>query len=480
MTDGYTRPVTEKFLSALSDHRMLEGKRGVLLAYSGGADSSALLALLADLCGGNGIFLKAVHVHHGIRGAEADRDAAFCRETCEKRGVPFVLLRADIPEMAKRSGRGIEETARAYRYEAFERLIREDERLDCLATAHNADDNAETILFRLARGSGLHGLCGIPPVRPFGEYSVIRPLIACAKREIIGYCAENGIEYQYDATNGDTDYTRNYIRHEIMPRFETINPSFCAAAGRLAASLREEDALLDGLAEDFLAANRNGNALALDALKTARTPIALRAVRRLFAESSSYMLEREKTEEILSLCRKGREGSSLSLGGGFRAAIRKGTLRFEAEGEKTASAVSCPMPKALTDGENRFEKPDFAVFLGNDEKKENCYETLKNIYKLSIHITVNSAKIKGAVSVRFREPGDAFVFGGMKRRLKQLFHDRGFDAETRASLPLFCDSEGIIWIPGFPAADHVLPVPGEPTLDITYFTDGQSDGEDIS
>lgn len=128
--------------------------------------------------------------------------------------------------MARESGRGLEEEARNFRYETFERLLSEDDRLNIAATAHNADDNAETLLFNIARGAGVDGLSGIPPVRAMGQYRVVRPLIYLSKKDIIAACGSIGAEYVTDSTNADTAYTRNYIRHTLVPAFGKLNPSF--------------------------------------------------------------------------------------------------------------------------------------------------------------------------------------------------------------------------------------------------------------
>ena len=282
MTKTAAEIVAGKFHGAIKQYNMLEGCTGILVGYSGGADSSVLLRLLCGLCRERNIYLLAVHVHHGIRGDEADRDAEFCRRACEKLGVEFRLIRADIPALASKLGRGIEETARDFRYSEFRRILESDARLSHVAVAHNSDDNAETMIFNLVRGCGVDGLGGIVPIRPLGNIAqplgesaqgnafaqsshngdhaqssyngdyaqqragiLIRPLITVQKREILGYCAENGIEYIIDSTNADTAYTRNYIRAEIIPRLERLNPSFLTAAERLSGLARADSDSLE-------------------------------------------------------------------------------------------------------------------------------------------------------------------------------------------------------------------------------------------
>ena len=277
--------VRGKFRSALDEFHMLDSSRGVLVGFSGGADSSALLRLMVDECRRRGIFLKAVHIHHGIRGAEADRDADFCESVCVSLGIDFELIRADIPTMAAESGRGLEEEARNFRYSEFSRILGSDSRFDRVATAHNSDDNAETLLFNLIRGTGLGGLSGIPPVRKLGEYEVIRPLIGVTKPEILGFCRENSIDFIHDSTNDDTIYTRNYIRHELMPMIERLNPAFHESARRLSALARADEDCLMSLAK-ALAGERTVSSIA-----SAHRAVASRAVALMYGEVSDSTLE---------------------------------------------------------------------------------------------------------------------------------------------------------------------------------------------
>ena len=360
MTMTTTNIVAGKFGTAIKQYNMLDGCTGILVGYSGGADSSALLRLLCGLCRERDIYLVAVHVHHGIRGDEADRDAEFCRRTCEELGVEFRLIRADIPALASRLGRGIEETARDFRYSEFGRILESDARLSHVAVAHNSDDNAETPIFNLVRGCGVDGLGGIAPIRPLGNVAqpiveaaqgnafaqssynsdhaqsshngdhaqssyngdyaqsshngdyaqqragiLIRPLIRVQKREILGYCAENGIEYIIDSTNADTAYTRNYIRAEIIPRLERLNPSFLTAAERLAGLARADSDSLDRTAAAYCASDT----IALSELNSLDGAIASRAVRILFSKHSPATLETCHVDSLLRLAETAREGA---------------------------------------------------------------------------------------------------------------------------------------------------------------------------
>lgn len=447
--------VTSRFEAAISRYAMTSGQSGILVGYSGGADSSALLHLLSRHCQHHGIYLHAVHVNHGIRGDEALRDAEFCRRECEKMSVDFTLIEADIPKLAKASGRGIEEEAREYRYAAFAEIIKENPRLTCIATAHNADDNAETLLFNLARGCGVTGLRGIPPVREYYGIKIVRPLIYSLKKDVLGYCAENGIEYIFDSTNDDTVYTRNFIRHELMPRFSKINPSFVKSAQRCSEMARRDCDYLEAETDLFLDAHLTDGKIPTEVLASVHPAIGSRAIMKMFSDVSHASMDAHHVDEILEAAKRADNGWECSLPGKITARIHGVKLYFlkAREGEAT------PFSYLLKEGLNEFPERGFAVFsakIGDDDTDlQKTHELLKNIYKLSICTRVNSGKINRELAVRSRMDGDAYIFGSMTRRLKKLYNDRGYDKEYREKTPIFCDKEGIIWVPGFPPADRV-------------------------
>jgi len=434
---------------------MLTGITGILVGYSGGADSAALLMLLHEMCTERGIYLAAMHVHHGIRGAEADRDAAFCAAECERLGVDFLLRRADIPAMARESGCGLEETARDFRYRAFAEAIVSETRLTAVATAHHADDNAETVLMNLLRGTGIDGLCGIPPVRESEGMRIIRPLIFAPKQIILGYCRENGINYISDSTNTDTAYTRNYIRSELLPGMTAKNPSFAAAVSRMTETLREDSAYLEAEAARFAAGCSIDSEIDAGLLAAAPRPIAVRAAAMVYARISDRTLETVHLDAILRLVKTDRDGASVSLPDRVRAVIEDGWLRFTREPDTVPPVYEM----LLHEGINRPEGQDFALLVRKNGASDAVFqkdkEYLKNIYKLSIHTRVNSDRIDYMPGVRSRRDGDAYVFGGMTRKLKKLYNDRGLSAAERRQLPVIFDGDGIIWVPGFPPADRV-------------------------
>ena len=172
------------------DLALLPKKSPVLVAFSGGADSSALLHLLVNDAKINGFTVHAAHFHHGIRADEADRDAQFCQSVAQKYDIPFYLAKADVPALAKEHGNSVENEAREQRYAFFEQIMREND-IPVLVTAHHAEDNAESIMLHILRGSGITGLRGIQKCRPFANnLKLVRPLLECKKQDILDYCAQ--------------------------------------------------------------------------------------------------------------------------------------------------------------------------------------------------------------------------------------------------------------------------------------------------
>ncbi|MCR5585475.1 MAG: tRNA lysidine(34) synthetase TilS [Lachnospiraceae bacterium] len=211
--------IRNKIIDFCNEKKLLDSGDGVIIGLSGGADSVCLLFMLSSMQKELNLKLCAVHVNHGIRGSEADRDEAFCKRLCEKFDVPFEAVRADIPALAEKDGLGLEEAGRKFRYAFFEKKA-DEMGFNKIAVAHHMNDRAETVLFQLVRGSKLNGLSGIREKNG----RIIRPLL-CLTREEIELCLKmNGLDFVTDSTNLSSDYTRNYIRNEILPGLEKLRP----------------------------------------------------------------------------------------------------------------------------------------------------------------------------------------------------------------------------------------------------------------
>lgn len=444
---------------------MLSGASSVLTAFSGGADSSALLYILAEICPRRGIALSAAHLHHGIRGAEADRDAAHCETVCRELGIPFYLKKADIPAIASERGESVEEAGRRERYAFFDALCREHG-IDRVATAHHRDDNAETVLAQLLRGAS-PGHLGIPPVRG----NVIRPLLPFSKEELTAFCAARGIVCVTDSTNDDTAYTRNYVRHVLLPACRKVNPSASEALCRFAELSARDDEVLEEASHG--AERRNADELCSlpDALLT-------RTLRRLYAEDGRDLsrLSGAHIDAMLALIRRRKLHARLDLPGGA-------VFRLEKEGVTIGPPDDEPPVYDVPLNEGLNLLPDAAALLQSggdgafgDEKDGN---PTKNIYRFVIRKLFPFDTIKEGITARSRRGGDTMRVRGMTKSVRKLLQECSLPRDTVDRLPFICraDTGEILWIPFVAEADALRENPGSGCASITVFIEqkGNSD-----
>ncbi|MCL1832373.1 MAG: tRNA lysidine(34) synthetase TilS [Oscillospiraceae bacterium] len=276
-----------KIKAAITQYDMIQVGDCVTVAVSGGADSVALFHALSAMRTELGIdVIRACHVNHQLRGAESDADDVFVREFC---GDVCACYAVDVQSL-RRKHQSVEEAAREARYAVFDAL---PESFGKVATAHTATDNAETVLLNMIRGTGLKGLCGIPPVRE----RFVRPLILCERTEVEEYCREQGLRHVTDSTNANLDFTRNRVRLSLIPLIREINPSFDGNLAKMCETLREDSEFLDALA--------NCDDYSVNSLRKLRKPLLTRIIIGLLADnniSPSY-LRVSQICEILALGR---------------------------------------------------------------------------------------------------------------------------------------------------------------------------------
>lgn len=305
-----------KILNTIESCRMLFPKASVVVGVSGGADSMALLHFLWEQKERwPGLRLTAAHVNHGLRGEEADRDERWVRDFCRHRGIPLEVLRIELREEAEKRKLGLEECGREVRYGFFQRLAGETGRI---ATAHTLSDSVETVLFNLARGTGLKGLRGIPAIRG----NIIRPLIGCTREETEAYCRERQIGFVTDSTNLQEEYSRNKLRLSVIPVLKEINPAVEEAVGKMTESVGQDDDFLWTEAEKLVKEATLEDGWSCSVLGAAARPVRMRAVRLLRGDSGP---EKRHLEEIDRIILAGSGGVSVPGGIDFHA--RKGVLK---------------------------------------------------------------------------------------------------------------------------------------------------------
>lgn len=426
----------------------------ILLALSGGADSRALLHMLLSY----GAPLSVAHVDHGIRGETAKRDREFCEALAKEAKLPFYLLTADIPALAKQNHLGLEEQARIERYRFFEKIMRE-QNIPILATAHNATDNAETLLFRMARGTGLSGLCGISPARSFGGGVLIRPILDVTKEEILAYCKRHSLSFVTDESNEDLSYARNRIRHKILPELTKLNEGAVRHISELCRTLREDEAFLKNAANEILK-KEQPNSISLSVWCDLSPSLKNRVLDRLFGEPP---LSAKNREEIFALAARALPHSSLDLPAHRRVQIENGRLLATfSETEPLEPLLETPVGLGATELSDRG-----MLFLIDSETNPNELRlSAKNIYKNETTIHINSDRIKNGLFLRSRREGDTILQNGMHKKIRKLQNECALPLPLRTALPLLCDGDGVLWCPPVAQRDGTAE---EPLLRVTLF-----------
>ena len=438
----------DKIEQYMLDNHMPVRNGHVIVGVSGGADSMCLLFVMLSLRSRLNMTVTAVHIHHGLRGAEADADEAFTKAFCQGKDIECVIFRTDIRAMAHREKLTEEEAGRKYRYMCFEQ-VRAQKHAACIAVAHHQDDQAETVLFNLARGSGLAGLSGIAPVRD----KIIRPLLCLNRREIEALLEENHIDFCTDRTNFDTNYTRNKLRHQVLPFFtEEINSETVAHISKTAVNVR---AVLEYI--------RQQAKEALSCVSLQNQPQTLQC--RLFLQYPEIIqkemlrswLDRhtgslkditEKHIEAIIDLAKNQSGRRIHLPYGW-IAVRSGegmTLKYVKE--NAPQKVSAEIEISQMPCEIEIE-PGMTVtfdFLSlNEEKNEENLIIPEN----ACTKWMDYDKIKGSLKIRHRQSSDVIsIRGGRHKKLRRVMIDDKIPEDIRNKLWLLADGNDILCILG--------------------------------
>ncbi len=422
----------------------------VLCAVSGGADSMALLHMLLRR---GDLRVCAAHFEHGLCGEESLRDAAFVENWCRENSVPLLVEHGDARAYAREHGLGIEEAARELRYAFLERAA---DAFGCgiIATAHNADDNAETMLFHLLRGSGLDGLRGIPRRRG----RIVRPLLDTPRAGIEVYLRENAVPHVEDSSNAEEAFSRNLLRRQVMPVLRELNPRVSEAMGRTARLLERDGACLDRQAQELLAGAGDGDSLPIVALRGQDPAIASRAIRAFWPRS----LSEERTESALRFLEEDGYGL-LELPGG---SLRREQGRLYRDGEEDTAAL--PERELPTEGTLAIPEAGIVLRCERTEKKQEINDLFKT-YELKCE------KIHGNIVCTGRRDGDRFhpARRGCGKSLHALFREAGLTRRERALVPVLRDEEGILAVLGFGQDERSVAAYGDPVIRISWTEDAE-------
>ncbi len=465
--------------SHLRRHTLLQGVTRLGLAVSGGADSVALFHLMLPVCRAAGITVTVVHLDHGLR-AEAEAEARFVCELAARAKVLALCEKVSVPERM-RSGISLEMAARAARMTFFAQCC-DAAGLDAIATGHQADDVAENLLLRLARGAGAAGLSGLRPLSRIAQpttpvsaaithLTLIRPLLTLSAAALRAWLRQNGHTWCEDLSNGDCAIPRNRIRNDVLPHLEaTWRPDLRARLCQSAEALREDDALLETLATRQLEAltekPRDGAAEHGEALPVVslcrQAPALQRRILRLwlFREQLPEAAGLETTLALLTQCQR-PDDWQYQLPGGSLAVCRTGLLTV-------ARADAAVTEEAEVVGHTCFTWGTATIQAEPDRGVSSVAEGIGTYPAVC---TLDAARLKGKrLCVRARQPGDRIAPTGLdgSKKIQDLFTDAKIPEHLRDTLPLFvCDNE-VVWVPGYRISRHyAVPAPDAPSLRIT-------------
>ena len=428
-TKGGGRMLVGFVENTLRLQEMVQPGQTVAAALSGGRDSVCLLHVLHRLSVKLSFKLMAIHVHHGLR-EEADADEAFCRELCSRWGIPLLVTKVDTPARVKETGESVEEAARNLRYTALEELVKTGT-VHRIALAHHQQDQAETVLLHLLRGSGLTGLCGMRAKRlPY-----IRPLLEVSADEIEKYLKENDLPHVEDVTNHDTAYRRNHIRHQLLPLLQQeYNPEIVRALAQMAANLQEEETYLERQTPDV------SEEISIGWLLQYPVNLQKRILRKWLRKQGLMQdVQQVHIEQLLELA-KGQTGRRISLPKGLTAQKSYDILVIH-------RSVPCP---ALPQGFPSFQMEYVPLAQAMEQ-----WDGQQQVPALPEEKWLSADALSSRPEWRTRRRGDYIVAAGGRKKLKDFLIDAKVPREERDRLPLLADGAHVLWVFGYRISDDV-------------------------
>ncbi|MBQ3285805.1 MAG: tRNA lysidine(34) synthetase TilS [Ruminococcus sp.] len=433
----------------IEERSLLQNGDKVIVALSGGADSVELLHVLISLKEKYSFTIYAAHMNHGIRGAEADRDEAFVRELCERWGIRLFSEKADVPAIAAETGESLELCGRRLRYEFFNRVAKESGGAK-IATAHHGDDNVETVLWNLTRGTGIGGLCGIPAQRD----NIIRPLLCCTRDDIEAYCTENGLEYVVDSTNLSDDYTRNKLRHQVTPVLRELNPNVSETIGRSADLMRDADDYFNNISQQELKRAETNYGYSCSELLCLEPIVLKYAVKNILEKAGAPVDFRH----IALIIEAMREGGTVELGQGFTASCAQGTLRVIGDSTDSSGGFCIPFEEFIRTGGMRIRINNGKLDLSESDL-EMFGSDAENVHNLLLHHCIPCDIITSDTYYRSRRAGDTFTDArrGVTKSVKKLMNEMKIPRELRDTVPLIADGPTVLWIEGVGTSSQAKP-----------------------
>ncbi|MFQ5453630.1 MAG: tRNA lysidine(34) synthetase TilS [Candidatus Zixiibacteriota bacterium] len=430
------------------ENNLIEKSDSILVALSGGPDSSALLHLLSQLKKEISLKLMAVYINHNIRKNDAKKEERFCRKLCDNLSVKLFIVFEDIPKLAKKMKKGLEETARDFRYETFDKLCNQHN-IEKVALGHHINDRVETILFRIIRGTGNTGLLGIPVKRK----QFIRPLYNVTKDEIYDYLKKHKLNYCTDKSNSNTKIKRNFIRYKLLKIIrENLNSEIDSALINLSETTAEEESFLESIAlkhiKKIVTRTAGGKIeLALADFRSYDKWLRRRLLRYCLAELSDdrQMPDKIVVDRIDCLCNDG--GKAVSLPGNLQAVlIDKKLVVFRKQEKRFCKKLQL---------DNSLQLSYMELVVKVSLKSRRKVKLVKQ--KQARVVLLDYSKLVPPLIIRNIKAGDRFKPLGLKgtKKIGDYLTDRKVDKIYRDEIPVICDARGIVWLTGFEISDRV-------------------------
>ncbi len=434
----------DKVLRFCREQKLFQLGDRIVCAVSGGPDSMAMLVCLRAVREELGITVSAAHFNHRLRGAESDGDEIFVREFCAIHDIPLVIGSGDVAAFAKACRRSIEDAARELRYDFLRRQP------GTLATAHTADDNAETVLMNLVRGTGLRGLCGIPVRRD----RIVRPLLCVTRDEVLAFLKETGTPWREDSSNAGDSCRRNRIRHGVIPLLKAENPVLAENILAESLRLRAESEYLETQAAQAAKTAKRDSGYDCAALRALPEALERRVILRLLQAYNAA--DARHIEAVRQLLRSPAATGRTSLSHGLQAVKAYGLLQICADSPPSLGEHRLPVPGSLYLPELALEIRCF--FLENSGDFSGLPDT----------ILLNCDMIGAELTVRSRKTGDILALPGGHRTLKRLMIDRKIPAAERDRLPVLATETAVAAVWGIGVNREFLPAAGHPTLAVQF------------
>jgi len=429
--------IEQRFLKFVDEHRLIKTGEKILAALSGGPDSVFLLYLLSKFSRRLKIEVSSVHINHSLRGKDSDEDELFCKELCRDKKIEFYSVKKNVSSFARRNGYSLEEAGRIIRYREFERILKRN-KLDKIATAHNANDNTETVLLNLIKGTGLDGISGIPEMRE----NIIRPVLCFTKEEILAYLGRNQITFRTDKSNEGIDFERNYLRNKILPLIkEKLNPSVDRSLLISSENFRNiREFILNSEADLFRGIEKDpGGNLKLQLSDLNKTKESLKGLllKTLLERELNMQVFSNDIRKILSLV-TAQAGKQIELSGGiifFRERDYLKIFRREKNPEIYSEKIRIGEMKSTPFGKVSIRKCD---------RRSPVYSNNKNKEYIS------ADAVSAEFTIRRWKKGDSFHPMGMNgsKKISDFLNEQKVESSGKKNHLILLNNNKIVWVIG--------------------------------